>query len=107
MAASWTSGLPLHLVKSGELTAVSIPQPHVRRRVSGEAGLAMRILARAIEHLTDESVFEEDLAMSRKAEIKAVKLLMALNSQIYAECPLDLPWRGRIAALFHRIGPKF
>lgn len=104
MATSGTTGLPFHLANHCELTSVSIPQTTTRRRITREARLAMRILGHAIEHLSEESVQENDLTKAHKGEIKAVKLLMALNSQIYAECPAFRPWRNQLAVFLNHWG---
>jgi len=68
--------------------AASIPcTPARRRRISPKAGHALEILGHAIEYLTDEFVHEGAALPSRNSQLQAVQLLMALNRQIYFECP--------------------
>lgn len=59
-----------------------------RRRIHPEAGRALEILGHAIEYLADEYVHEGKSFSANDGEVKAVQLLMALNRQIYFECPL-------------------
>ena len=60
-----------------------------RRRITPQAGHALEILGHAIEYLTDEYVNEQSAAFSaRNEKVEAVQLLMALNRQVYFECPL-------------------
>jgi hypothetical protein len=72
-----------------------------RRRITPEAGRALEILGHAIEYLTDEFV-QDDRAFTVKSEqLQAVQMLMALNRQVYFECP-EIPTLGeRCRALLH------
>lgn len=85
MAAS-TAGFPI------AIDAQATPAPVVcsdrRRRISPEAGRALEILGHAIEYLTDEYVHQGNSFSANDAQLKAVQLLMALNRQIYFECPV-------------------
>lgn len=103
MAASDTTGLSIPLTNQQGLTVDSVSRTSVRRRVTREAELGMKILGHAIEHLSEESVYEEDLSIARKGDINAVKLLMALNSRIYAGCPEVPSLRDRFEAFLGRI----
>lgn len=60
----------------------------VRRRISLEAGRALEILGHAIEYLTDEHVHRGGSLSAQDPELEAVQMLMALNRQIYFECPV-------------------
>lgn len=57
------------------------------RRISPEAGRALEILGHAIEYLTDEFIHEGKAMSSESGEVVAVQLLMAVNRQVYYECP--------------------
>lgn len=94
-------------------TGFSIPAPaqavgaaHVnssrRRSITPQAGHALEILGHAIDYLTDEFVHEDSAFSARNEQLQAVQLLMALNRQVYFECP-ELPTLGeRCLALIHR-----
>lgn len=56
-----------------------------RRRIDRNAGRALEVLGHAIEYLTDEFVHEGGLD---SGELEAVQILMALNRQVYYECPI-------------------
>lgn len=64
-----------------------------RRRITPRAGHALEILGHAIEYLTDEFVHEGGSFSADDDRIKAVQLLMALNRQVYFECP-EVPTFG-------------
>lgn len=85
MAASITTIYPI------PVTASSVPVASVRldrhRRISPQAGHALEILGHAIEYLTDEFIHEGHLFSPNHEQLEAVQLLMALNRQIYFECP--------------------
>jgi hypothetical protein len=71
--------------------AVSSAQAPANRRryIDPQSGRALEILGHAIEYLTDEYVNEESATFSARNErVEAVQLLMALNRQVYFECPL-------------------
>lgn len=85
MAAS-TTGFPIAIDASA--TSASAACVSRRRRISPEAGHALEILGHAIEYLTDEYVHQGDSLSAGDAQLKAVQLLMALNRQIYFECPV-------------------
>jgi hypothetical protein len=85
MEASITTSYPI------PVTASSAPVARVRldrrRRISPQAGHALEILGHAIEYLTDEFIQEGHLFSPNHEQLEAVQLLMALNRQIYFECP--------------------
>jgi hypothetical protein len=64
-----------------------------RRYVSPDAGHALEILGHAIEYLSDEYVKEGGLFAARDPRIEAIRLLMALNREVYFACP-ELPTFG-------------
>jgi hypothetical protein len=71
-----------------------------RRRISPQAGHALEKLGHAIEYLTDEFVHEGGALSAHNGSVEAVQLLMAVNRQIYFECP-QVPtfrerWRSRL-----------
>ena len=99
MAATTTTGFAIPASASAVPTAQA--RTKRRRRISPEAGRALEILGHAIEYLTDEFV-HEGLAFSAKNEqLEAVQLLMALNRQIYYECPEVPSFSERCRALLH------
>ena len=98
MAATTTTGFLI----PATAPAVPIARAGTRhRRITPQAGRALEILAHAIEYLTDEFAYE-GLAYSEKNEhLKAVQLLMALNRQVYFECPETPSFGERCRALLH------
>jgi len=64
-----------------------------RRYVSPAAGHALETLGHAIEYLSDEYVKEGGLFAARDPRIEAIRLLMALNREVYFACP-ELPSFG-------------
>jgi hypothetical protein len=72
-----------------------------RRHITPQAGHALEILGHAIEYLTDEFVHEESAMSPRSGQLQAVQMLMALNRQVYFECP-EVPTLGeRCRTIFH------
>ena len=70
------------------LPVAALQRRAVHRRIDPQAGRALEKLGHAIEYLTDEYVNEESATFSAKNEkVEAVQLLMALNRQVYFECP--------------------
>jgi hypothetical protein len=102
MAASITTSYPI------PDTASSAPVAHVRlerrRRISPQAGHALEILGHAIEYLTDEFIHDGHLFSPNHEQLEAVQLLMALNRQIYFECP-ELPTFGERFRKLLRLRP--
>ncbi|MGA2217625.1 MAG: hypothetical protein ABSG51_06040 [Terracidiphilus sp.] len=89
MAASTTTGTFIS-AKSGNasgLTQAAGVRLGRRRRITPEAGHALEILGHAIEYLTDEYVHEGGSLTGNDQRVQAVQLLMALNRQVYFECP--------------------
>jgi hypothetical protein len=75
-------------------------RPSRRRRITHDAGLALEKLGHAIEYLTDEFV-HQGADFPHKGELDAVQMLMALNRQVYFNCP-EVPSVGeRLRSLLH------
>jgi hypothetical protein len=72
-----------------------------RRRITPRAGHALEILGHAIEYLTDQFVHRQSDFSPRSSELEAVQVLMALNRQVYYECP-EVPTLGeRLRSMLH------
>jgi len=72
-----------------------------RRSISPQAGRALEILGHAIEYLTDEFIHQGGSFSADDSQLQAVQMLMAINRQIYFECP-EVPQFGRrLFSLFH------
>jgi hypothetical protein len=103
MAASTTTDFP---VQAAEPAVIDAHLKHKRRRISPRAGRALEILGHAIEYLADEFVFSAESFTAGNPQLEAVQLLMALNRQIYFECP-EVPRLGeRCIAFLHFTVPK-
>ena len=63
----------------------------------------MEILGHAIEYLTDEFVHEGSSLTTGNPQVQAIQLLMALNRQVYLDCPPVLTLSERCRALFRQI----
>jgi hypothetical protein len=72
------------------------------RSIDRKSGHALEILGHAIEHLTDEFVAEATQVSPSDPRLEAIQLLMALNRQIYFECPIR-PTLGDVARSFFGI----
>jgi hypothetical protein len=77
---------------------IAIPR---RRRIDRQAGRALEILGHAIEYLTDEFVHAGGSFCANNAQLEAVQMLMALNRQIYFDCPEVPTCSERICSLLH------
>lgn len=75
------------------------------RRISPEAGHALERLGHAIEYLIDEFLFEfEETSPSwRSGRIESIQILMAINRQIYFDCPEMPRLKDRILALLRPV----
>lgn len=99
MAATTTTGFTIPA--SAPAVPTESVQPKRRRRISPQAGQALEILGHAIEYLADEFVHEGREIPARNGRLQAVQLLMAVNRQVYFECP-EVPTLGeRCRALLH------
>ena len=99
MAASTTSSVPVPFVAAP--AQVLTAPVNRRRRISPQAGHALEILGHAIEYLTDEFVHEGGTFSPNNAQLQAVQLLMAVNRQVYFECPEVPPLGKRILSMLH------
>jgi hypothetical protein len=97
MAASTTSSFPVPFVAAP--AQVLTARVNRRRRISPQAGHALEILGHAIEYLTDEFVHEGGTFSPNNAQLQAVQLLMAVNRQVYFECPEVPPLGKRILSM--------
>jgi hypothetical protein len=98
MAATSTTGFSIPAPVSA--IPISCVRAH-RRRITPQAGRALELLAHAIEYLNDEFM-HQDLAFSAKNEqLEAVQMLMALNRQVYFECPEVPSFGERCRALLN------
>jgi len=88
-------------VASLQPAAASISARNVRRRrISPQAGRALEVLGHAIEYLTDEFVHEGATPSANHPQLMAIQMLMALNRQIYFECPEIPGFFERCRAIF-------
>ncbi len=99
MAASTTSGFQVHAASAS--AGVLYPYVNRRRRITPQAGHALEILGHAIEYLADEFLHEGGTFSADNAQLQAVQLLMAVNRQVYFECPELPPFGKRILSMFH------
>jgi hypothetical protein len=99
MAASMTHGLRVEASAS----AASRLGTHSKRRrhINSQAGHALEILGHAIEYLTDEHVHEDGSFSASDGRVQAVQLLIALNRQIYFQCPEVPTLAERFLAILH------
>jgi hypothetical protein len=99
MAASTITGFSM------PASALAVPLAHERtnRRITSRAGRAREILAHAIEYLTSENVHTDLSFSARNEQLEAVQLLMALNRQVYFECPKAPSFSERCRAMLHLI----
>lgn len=99
MAATTTAGFPDPAQISA---AAKLPQrPDRRRHVDPDSGRALEILGHAIEYLTDELVHNSEMILAHDPRVEAVQLLMALNRQIYFQCPEVQTLGERCRSLLH------
>jgi hypothetical protein len=82
--------------------------PKRRRQITPQAGRALEILGHAVDYLTDEFMESGGALAASNPELEAVQLLMALNRQVYFECP-EMPSFGErchaLFARFHLVSP--
>lgn len=76
-------------------------QTNRRRRITPAAGHALEILGHAIEYLTDEFVHEGAGLTAGSSQLEAVQLLMALNRQVYFDCPEVPTFAERLRSALH------
>jgi hypothetical protein len=99
MAASTTTNFPVPVSRvAANVTSDGLKR---RRSISPQAGHALEILGHAIEYLTDEFIHEGGSFSANNSQLQAVQLLMALNRQIYFECPEVPPFGRRLMSFLH------
>ena len=98
MAASATTGFP---IPASAPDAAALPVSSRRRHITPRAGRALEILGHAIEYLTDEFVHRGGSFTAHDEQVQALQLLMALNRQVYYECPEARTLGERCRALLH------
>jgi hypothetical protein len=84
IAVSTTNGFP---IPDSAANACTGRVKLVNRRISPQAGRALEILGHAIEYLMDEGEFEGKAMDANDPRTEAVKMLMAVNREIYFGCP--------------------
>jgi len=99
MATSTTIGFPVSL--SASVAPASESTRRRRRRIDPQAGRALEILGHSIEYLADEYLNSCSSGYRVNPQLEAVQLLMALNRQIYFECPEIPTVRERVQSFLH------
>jgi hypothetical protein len=98
MATVTTSAVP---VPNTSASRVSEARARTRRRsIDPRAGRALEILGHSIEYLVDECLHRGANLGTPSADTDAIRLLMALNRQVYFECPEVPSWGERLAVAF-------
>lgn len=102
MASSTTTDFSL---PAGASVLETLPARSNRRRtVDPASGRALEILGHAIEYLTDELGHIGEQVLADSPQVEAIQLLMALNRQIYLQCPEAKTFGQRCRSLL-RFGP--
>jgi len=84
MAFTSANSLPFPAYKNPD-PAISV---QVRKRqITPQAGRAMKLLGRSIEYLANEFLHDSLPPSAQKGRLQAVRILMALNREIYTGCP--------------------
>jgi len=80
----------------------SVPLSNAKRlrRINWQAGRALEILSHAIEYLADEYIHEVKQVSAHDPRMEAIQLLMAINREVYFECPVVPTFKERLRALF-------
>jgi hypothetical protein len=99
MAASTTTDISIPL--AAPVASISSVQSNRRRRIPPQAGHALEILGHAIEYLTDEFIHNGAKMSPGSGELEAVQLLMAVNRQVYFECPQVQTVGDRLRSALH------
>ena len=99
MAATTTTSFPVSV--SARAEDVTHAVANRRRSISPQAGRALVIVGHAVEYLTDGIVHQGGPFSAHGGELEAVQLLMAVNRQIYFECPEVPPLSKRIFSFLH------
>ena len=78
---------------------VSTPATHGRRRISPHSARALETLGHAIEYLSDVLADSDGEISDHAGEVEAIRILMALNSKVYSECPITHSLADRFFSL--------
>jgi len=100
MASITTHGVTRSAPASSGTSPASRP---LRRKISPEAARALKTLGHAIEYLANEFLQDDAPPVHDNPRLQAVRMLMALNRQIYFECPMEpvaLSFRERCREIF-------
>jgi hypothetical protein len=73
---------------------------HCPRSITPRAGRALELLGHAIDYLIDEYLHENERLSDSDPQVVAIQLLMALNREIYYECPPRITFTDRLRAAF-------
>lgn len=99
MATSTTTGF--YVQASSKAIPATLAGAPRRRRITPQAGHALEILGHAIEYLADEMAHDGFGISASNERVKAMQLLMALNRQVYFECPVVPTFGERCRTFFH------
>jgi len=104
MAATTTTSFS----RPASVPAIPVASVHATRRrdITPQAGHALNYLAHAIEYLTDEFVNTGLTFSATNGQLEAVRLLMALNRQVYFDCPEAPSFGERWRTLLHIARPR-
>lgn len=100
MAATVTAGRGMAHVVSDSSAETAGGE---RRHISPAAGRALEILGHAIEYLIDEYIHEGGGFSQKDPQVQAVQLLMAINRQVYFECPMVPSFRERVRKFLRQL----
>jgi hypothetical protein len=84
IAVATTNGFP---IPDSSANAFTGRVKLVHRRISSQAGHALEILGHSIEYLIDEADSEGKPFEESDPRCQAGRMLMAINREIYFECP--------------------
>jgi hypothetical protein len=87
MAATLTDRFPIPESSASD----SAFAPGIRRRIPRQAARAIRLLGHAAEYLANEFLHDTVPPSVNNPRLQAVELLMALNRDVYSECPKAQP----------------
>jgi hypothetical protein len=74
----------------------------VRRQISPEVGHALEKLGHAIEYLEDMYIIDIAVGHQNDGTLQAIRILKALNREIYFECPTYMTIWERVQAFLER-----
>ena len=94
MALTATNVIPFP-VRSG--ASALFGAPATRRILTLSAGQALKCLDRTIQYVANEFLHDPVPSGMQNPRLQAIRLLMTLKSEVYAECPKrnSPPWNRR------------